>query len=101
MEFFSGQLNGSGIINTLHIVSPQVSTRAGIRPGDSLAKLQQTYPKLERFRADQASGGEVYILRDGSRGLFFEMTANAKIEHISVQPIAEFYPFRMQICGGP
>ena len=102
MEFFTGQPDGTGRINTLHIVRPKVSTRAGIRQGDSLAKVKQTYPKLELFRAKTDATGDVYVLRDDSRGLFFEMDrANGTVEHISAQGVSDFYPFQMQICGGP
>lgn len=101
MEFFTGQADGSGRINTLHIVSPAVSTRSGIKQGDSLAKVKQTYPKLELFRAEEGQAGDVHVLRDGSVGLFFELTSAGVVEHISVQPIASFYPFQLQICGGP
>ncbi|WP_432560405.1 hypothetical protein [Granulicoccus sp. GXG6511] len=101
MEFFTGQADGSGRINTLHSVSPSVSTRSGIKQGDSLAKVKQVYPKLEQFRGTESQTGEVYVLRDGAVGLFFELTPSGVVEHISVQPIAQFYAFQLQVCGGP
>ncbi|MDO5498359.1 MAG: hypothetical protein Q4F67_01610, partial [Propionibacteriaceae bacterium] len=102
MEFFTGQPDGSGRINTLHIVSPDIATRSGIRQGDSLAKLQQAYPNLERFESNADRPGDVHVLRDGANGLFFEMEPETNtVEHISVQPMSAFYPFRFQICGSP
>lgn len=105
MEFFTGRPEGSGRINTLHIVSPDVATRSGIRRGDSLTTLKRTYPKLQLFRAKDGVGGltgDVYILPDDEMGLFFEMQpGSGTVEHISVQQNTSFYPFQLQICGAP
>lgn len=101
MEFWDkAEADGSGNITVLHIVSPSVSTRSGIKQGDTLAKVKQTYPKLERFHWKQDYVEEIHVLRDDATGLFFEVT-DGVVEHISVQPISKFYPFELQICGSP
>ncbi|WP_425308939.1 hypothetical protein AADG42_09295 [Ammonicoccus fulvus] len=102
MEFWTGQPDGSGNITTLHIVDPAVSTRAGIRPGDSLEKVKRTYPSATQFRAATDMTGDVYVLADDATGLFFEIKRGATtVEHISVQRIDSFSAFQVQICGGP
>lgn len=102
MEFFTGQPDGTGPINTLHIIDKTISTQAGIRPGAPLIDLLTTYPHTERFRAPNDGTGDVYVLKDGEVGLFFEISRDDRVvEHISVQRIADFTPFQMQVCGAP
>ena len=98
MEVFAGAEGGEPV-TALHIVNPAIATASGIRVGDSLSELQQTYPGLEPFPNQQV---EAYVISSEAYSMFFEMDENSPtVRHISVQPSDAFYAFSFQVCGAP